>query len=84
MCRDSGSSDELTRSMGSEASGATSAERSRTVVYSALLAIGLAFSVYIARPFRWFSLHPLLMLLAFLAAASAGIEAKRRGGRVKF
>ena len=54
----------------------------RLAVYGTLTILALGFSLFIARPFRWFSLHPLLMLLAFLAAGSAGIEAKRRGGRV--
>ena len=40
------------------------------------------FAFYIGRPWRWFSWHPLLMSLAFVAAAGSGIMVKRRGGRV--
>ena len=46
-----------------------------------LLALALAEAWFIGRPLRWFSLHPALMLLAFHAAAAAGIAAKRKGGR---
>ena len=41
----------------------------------------LMVTYYIGRPWRWFSLHPLLMTLAFVAAAGSGILVKRRGGR---
>lgn len=46
-----------------------------------LVGLAVAQAWFIGRPLRWFSLHPALMLLAFLAAASAGIAAKRKGGR---
>ena len=41
----------------------------------------LAVTLYIGRPLRWFTLHPLLMTLAFVAAAGSGIQMKRKGGR---
>ena len=58
------------------------AERSNGTVAAALVAITLLLAAYVGYPFRWFSLHPLLMLLGFVAAAGAGITAKRKGGRV--
>jgi len=48
-----------------------------------LTAVSVGLAVYVGLPWRWFSYHPLLMLLAHLALASAGIAAKReRKGRV--
>ena len=58
----------------------TWAESTPTLL-AALLGLAAVQAYFIGRPLRWFSLHPLLMLLAFLAAASAGIAAKRKGGR---
>lgn len=47
-----------------------------------LAAISAGLAVYVGRPWRWFSYHPLLMLLAHLALASAATAAKReRKGR---
>ena len=54
---------------------------SRTSVYIIFTVASLILSFYIMRPFRWFSLHPLLMLLAFLTAGSSAIDVKQRGGR---
>ena len=48
----------------------------------ALVPVVAILSAYIGWPLRWFSLHPLLMTLGFVAAAAAGILAKRAGGRV--
>lgn len=45
----------------------------------ALPCAGLA--AYIGSPWRWFSWHPLLMMLAFVAAAGSGILTKQKGGR---
>ena len=36
---------------------------------------------YIGTPWRWFSWHPLMMMLAFIAAAGSGILTKHKGGR---
>ena len=52
----------------------------RTLLALSAPVIGLSY--YIGRPWRWFSWHPLLMGLAFVAAASSGILIKRKGGRV--
>ena len=46
----------------------------------AIPCVGLAY--YVGRPWRWFSWHPMLMSLAFVAAAGSGILVKRKGGRV--
>lgn len=43
-------------------------------------AIGLA--VYCGLPWRWFSYHPLLMMVAWLSIAFTSIAVKRKGGRV--
>ena len=40
-----------------------------------------ALAAYIGSPWRWFSWHPLLMMLAFVAAAGSGILTKHKGGR---
>ena len=48
----------------------------------ALLVPCLVLTVYIGRPWRWFTLHPLLMTLAFVVAAGSGIAIKKRGGRI--
>ena len=53
---------------------------------AALLVLGLAtpcliLSYYVGRPWRWFSWHPLLEMIAFIAAGSSGILVKRKGGR---
>ena len=50
------------------------------------LAVGLALpcvllAYYIGTPWRWFSWHPLMMMLAFIAAAGSGILTKHKGGR---
>ena len=39
-------------------------------------------SYAVSQPLRWFSWHPLLMLLSYVAAAGAGILTKRKGGRL--
>mmetsp|Transcript_22427 Transcript_22427/g.48970 ORF Transcript_22427/g.48970 Transcript_22427/m.48970 type:complete len:184 (+) Transcript_22427:397-948(+) len=41
----------------------------------------LSFGLYVGMPLRWFSLHPICMLLAFGALAAGGIRFKREGGR---
>ena len=68
------------------ASAAAVALRLRHMAYlRTLLALSapvIGLSYYIGRPWRWFSWHPLLMGLAFVAAASSGILIKRKGGRV--
>ena len=40
-----------------------------------------ALAAYIGSPWRWFSWHPLLMMLAFIAAAGSGVLTKQKGGR---
>ena len=52
----------------------------RRALVLAVPCVGLTY--YIGRPWRWFSWHPLLMTLAFIAAAGSGILVKRKGGRV--
>merc|ERR1712224_730420 len=54
---------------------------STTTLCTVLVAVSTALSVYIGQPWRWFSWHPLLMMLAFVGTACAGIVAKRKGGR---
>eukprot|EP00310_Coccolithus_braarudii_P016899 CAMPEP_0183360060 /NCGR_PEP_ID=MMETSP0164_2-20130417/54154_1 /TAXON_ID=221442 /ORGANISM="Coccolithus pelagicus ssp braarudi, Strain PLY182g" /LENGTH=168 /DNA_ID=CAMNT_0025534321 /DNA_START=19 /DNA_END=522 /DNA_ORIENTATION=- len=51
-------------------------------VGAGLLCVSLTAAWYIGRPLRWFSLHPLGMLLAYATVACAGIQYKKAGGRL--
>mmetsp|Transcript_26597 Transcript_26597/g.88641 ORF Transcript_26597/g.88641 Transcript_26597/m.88641 type:complete len:218 (+) Transcript_26597:86-739(+) len=68
--------------MASDTPSSAAASASHALKLACLLAVPCAaLSHYIGRPWRWFSLHPLLMSLAFVAAAGSGITVKRMGGR---
>ena len=60
----------------------TSARLTTTGLGLVLTLPALLLAAHIGQPWRWFSLHPLLMLLAFVAAAGTGILTKIKGGRV--
>ena len=55
---------------------------SNAAVAGMLSSVALVLAVYVSRPWRWFSLHPLLMLFGFVGAGLSGIAAKRKGGRI--
>ena len=68
--------------MASDTPSSAAASASHALKLACLLAVPCAaLSHYIGRPWRWFSLHPLLMTMAFIAAAGSGITVKRMGGR---
>ncbi len=46
-----------------------------------LLCTAVLHALYAGWPPRWFTLHPLLMFIGFLAAGPIGILFKRKGGR---
>jgi hypothetical protein len=52
------------------------------VQITAALMVSIALGYYVGQPWRWFSWHPLLMLLGFCAATMAGVLTKIKGGRV--
>lgn len=47
-----------------------------------LTAVSVGLAVYVGLPWRWFSYHPLLMLLAHLALASVRLRPATRGDRM--
>lgn len=52
-----------------------------TTAFGGLLAVSIALGVYIGWPMRWFSWHPICMMVGFVACGGAAVIAKRKGGR---